>query len=64
MSDGKEMTYAEVAEHTGKKDLFVVIHDEVFDTSSFVDEHPYVSPVSMAYSGCVDGNLVEEEYVG
>ena len=43
MSDGKEMTYAEVAEHTGKKDLFVVIHDEVFDTSSFVDEHPYVS---------------------
>lgn len=42
MSDGKELTYAEVAEHTSKKDLFVVIHDEVFDTSSFVDEHPCV----------------------
>ena len=42
MSDGKELTYAQVSEHTSKKDLFIVVHDEVFNASSFVDEHPYV----------------------
>jgi len=36
----KEYTYSEVSEHTGKKDLLLVIHDKVYDTSSFVDEHP------------------------
>lgn len=40
MSDTKELTYAEVSEHTSKKDLFIVVHDEVFNASSFVDEHP------------------------
>jgi len=40
MADTKEFTYAEVAEHTTKKDLFVVIHDKVYNSSSFVDEHP------------------------
>lgn len=33
-------TYQDVAEHNTKKDLYVVIHDEVFDVSKFVDEHP------------------------
>lgn len=42
MGDSKEFTYKEVAEHTGKKDLFIVVHDEVYNASSFVDEHPYV----------------------
>jgi len=36
----KEFTYAEVSEHSSKKDLFVVIHDKVYNASSFVDEHP------------------------
>ncbi|KAF2434274.1 putative cytochrome b5 [Tothia fuscella] len=36
----KEYTYSEVSEHTGKKDLLVVIHDKVYNCSSFVDEHP------------------------
>lgn len=36
----KEFTYAEVSAHSGKKDLYLVIHDKVYDTSSFVDEHP------------------------
>lgn len=46
MSD-KEFTFAQVAEHNSKKDLFIVVHDKVYDTSSFVDEHPYVSlPIS------------------
>ncbi|TEY60730.1 hypothetical protein BOTCAL_0177g00040 [Botryotinia calthae] len=40
MSASKEYTYAETAEHKTKKDLFMVIHDKVYDTSAFVDEHP------------------------
>ena len=36
-------TYQDVAEHNTKKDLYVVIHDEVYDVSKFVDEHPYVA---------------------
>lgn len=36
----KEFSYAEVAEHTTKKDLLMVIHDKVYDCASFVDEHP------------------------
>lgn len=38
----KELTYAEVAEHNTKKDLYMVIHDKVYNVSSFADEHPYV----------------------
>jgi hypothetical protein len=40
----KEYTYADVSAHSSKKDLFVVIHDKVYNASSFVDEHPYVEP--------------------
>ncbi|QSZ36065.1 hypothetical protein DSL72_007189 [Monilinia vaccinii-corymbosi] len=40
MSETKEYTYAEAAEHNTKKDLFMIIHDKVYDTSAFVDEHP------------------------
>jgi cytochrome b5 len=36
----QELTYAEVAAHSSKKDLYVVIHDKVYNASSFVDEHP------------------------
>jgi hypothetical protein len=48
MSDVKELTLAEVATHTTKKDLYMVIHDKVYDCSSFVDEHPYVPPIHLA----------------
>lgn len=41
MSD-KELTYADVSSHSSKKDLYLVIHDKVYNASSFVDEHPYV----------------------
>ena len=40
MSATKEYTYSDVAEHTSKKDLFIVVHDKVYNASSFVDEHP------------------------
>lgn len=36
----KVFTYAEVQAHATKKDLYLVIHDKVYDASSFVDEHP------------------------
>lgn len=38
----KEFTYSDVSEHATKKDLFLVVHDKVYNASSFVDEHPYV----------------------
>ena len=40
MSDLKEFTYQDVAEHNTKKDIYVVIHDAVYDSTKFVDEHP------------------------
>jgi len=36
----KEFTFSDVSEHASKKDLYVVIHDKVYNTSSFIDEHP------------------------
>ena len=42
MSAEKELTFKELSEHNTKKDLYVAIHDKVYDVSSFIDEHPYV----------------------
>ncbi|KAF2438250.1 cytochrome b5 [Karstenula rhodostoma CBS 690.94] len=36
----KEFTYSDVSEHSTKKDLYIVVHDKVYNASSFVDEHP------------------------
>jgi hypothetical protein len=44
----KEFTYSDVSEHNTKKDLYVVVHDKVYNASSFVDEHPYVILFSCA----------------
>jgi cytochrome b involved in lipid metabolism len=46
MSATEEITYAEVSNHSSKKDLYVVIHDKVYNASTFVDEHPYVTTKS------------------
>ncbi|RDW72113.1 putative cytochrome b5 [Coleophoma crateriformis] len=40
MAETKQFTFADIASHSGKKDLYMVIHDKVYDTTSFVDEHP------------------------
>ncbi|KAJ5993824.1 hypothetical protein N7451_009548 [Penicillium sp. IBT 35674x] len=40
MSETKELTLKEIEAHNTKKDLYMVIHDKVYDCSSFVDEHP------------------------
>ena len=42
MSADKEYTYQDVAAHNTKKDVFVVIHDKIYDCTKFIDEHPYV----------------------
>jgi len=36
----KEFTFTEINTHSGKKDLYIVIHDKVYNVTSFVDEHP------------------------
>jgi len=36
----KEFTFSDVSEHASKKDLYIVVHDKVYNASSFVDEHP------------------------
>ncbi|KAK5995035.1 putative cytochrome b5 [Cladobotryum mycophilum] len=36
----QEFTYQDVAEHNTKKDIYVVIHDKVYDCTQFIDEHP------------------------
>jgi len=35
-----DLTFAEVSKHNSKKDLYLIIHDKVYNASSFVDEHP------------------------
>ncbi|CAK7214993.1 hypothetical protein SBRCBS47491_002338 [Sporothrix bragantina] len=40
MAAAKEYTYQDVAEHNTNKDLFMVIHDKVYDVTKFIDEHP------------------------
>ncbi|PYH46392.1 cytochrome b5-like heme/steroid binding domain-containing protein [Aspergillus saccharolyticus JOP 1030-1] len=51
MSDVKEFTLAEVTAHNTKKDLYMVIHDKVYDCSSFVDEHPGGEEVLLDVAG-------------
>lgn len=41
----KTFTYSDVSAHSTKKDLYMVVHDKVYNASSFVDEHPYVPPL-------------------
>jgi len=36
----EELSYSEVAKHSTKKDLYIVVHDKVYNASSFIDEHP------------------------
>jgi len=51
MSAEKEFTYSDVAEHNVKKNIYVVVHDKVYDATSFVDEHPGGEEVLMDVGG-------------
>jgi hypothetical protein len=65
----KEFTYSDVSEHTTKKDLYIVVHDKVYDASSFVDEHPYVaftlpiipSPAPLGVGLCVTSGHIHNK---
>jgi len=47
----QEYTYQDVAEHNTKKDIFVVIHDKIYDASKFIDEHPGGEEVMLDVAG-------------
>ncbi|CAF9907421.1 MAG: hypothetical protein HETSPECPRED_007124 [Heterodermia speciosa] len=51
MSETKELTYSDVAEHSSKKDLYLVVHDKVYNATEFVDEHPGGEEVLMDVGG-------------
>jgi cytochrome b involved in lipid metabolism len=36
----QQLTFTEIAAHSTKKDLYMIVHDKVYNVSSFVDEHP------------------------
>lgn len=36
----RRFTYADVAAHTDRHDLYAIIHDKVLDLSKWVEEHP------------------------
>ncbi|KAF1349592.1 hypothetical protein BDV97DRAFT_351969 [Delphinella strobiligena] len=48
----QEFSYADVSEHASKKDIYMIIHDKVYNTTSFVDEHPYVCPAPILRLPC------------
>ncbi|OCK81649.1 cytochrome b5 [Lepidopterella palustris CBS 459.81] len=47
----KEYTYSDVSEHATKKNLFVVIHEKVYNASTFIDEHPGGEEVLLDVAG-------------
>ncbi|GIJ99100.1 hypothetical protein Aspvir_001226 [Aspergillus viridinutans] len=51
MSASKEFTLQEISEHKTKKDLYLIVHDKVYDCSSFVDEHPGGEEVLLDVAG-------------
>ncbi|KAJ5906105.1 cytochrome b5 [Penicillium subrubescens] len=60
MSATKEFTLQEVASHNTKKDLYMVIHEKVYDCTSFVDEHPGGEEVLLDVGG-QDGSEAFED---
>ncbi|KAK7750767.1 hypothetical protein SLS62_007319 [Diatrype stigma] len=51
MASEKEFTFQDIAEHNTKKDLFLVVHDKVYDATKFVDEHPGGEEVMLDVGG-------------
>ncbi|KAK0709715.1 putative cytochrome b5, partial [Lasiosphaeria miniovina] len=47
----KELTFQDVAEHNTKKDLYIVVHDVIYDATKFVDEHPGGEEVLLDVAG-------------
>ncbi|GJQ84499.1 cytb5 [Trypoxylus dichotomus] len=47
----KEYSYAEVKKHNNNQGAWVVIHNEVFDVSTFLNEHPGGEEVLLEQAG-------------
>ncbi|TPX10236.1 uncharacterized protein E0L32_001433 [Thyridium curvatum] len=47
----KQFTYQDVAEHNTKNDMYVVVHDKIYDVTKFVDEHPGGEEVLLDVAG-------------
>ncbi|KAI8871534.1 cytochrome b5, partial [Ramicandelaber brevisporus] len=73
----KLVTIAEVAKHSKKSDLWVIISNKVYDVTKFVDEHPGGEEVinELAGADATEGfedvghsedarDLLKEYYVG
>ncbi|WPK27199.1 hypothetical protein PUMCH_004576 [Australozyma saopauloensis] len=45
------LTYDEVSAHNTKTDCWVIIHDKVYDVTSFLGEHPGGSAIILKYAG-------------
>lgn len=37
---GKQFTIHEVAKHNGRDDVYVIIRGQVYDCTTFLEEHP------------------------
>jgi cytochrome b involved in lipid metabolism len=51
MSATKEFTMQDVAEHNTSKDIYMVVHEKVYDCTKFLDEHPGGEEVMLDVAG-------------
>ncbi|KAF8530912.1 cytochrome b5 [Gautieria morchelliformis] len=49
--DGKEVTYDELKQHVNKENLYILLHNKVYNVSKFIDEHPGGDEVMLAEAG-------------
>jgi cytochrome b involved in lipid metabolism len=47
----KEFSYTDLSKHATKGDLYLAIHDQVFDVTTFIDEHPGGEEVLLDVAG-------------
>ncbi|KAF8514839.1 cytochrome b5 [Hysterangium stoloniferum] len=50
-SSAKEVTYEQLKQHTSKGDLYLLVHNKVYDVAKFIDEHPGGDEVMLAEAG-------------
>ncbi|KIJ49574.1 hypothetical protein M422DRAFT_27942 [Sphaerobolus stellatus SS14] len=51
MASPTEITYETLKQHSGKENLYLLVHNKVYDVSKFIDEHPGGDEVMLAEAG-------------
>lgn len=51
MSEQKQYTRSEVASTNGKEKTLIIIHDKVYDVTSFLNEHPGGEEILLDHAG-------------